>query len=79
VHGHDVHFVEGLRAIGTFAHTIRYAILDAVLAEKVAASFQNSVFEVLPTNRAKCKSLGRSAMFIVENGILTLSISSSPV
>lgn len=34
---HDVHLVEGLRAVGAFAHAVGDAVFYAVVAEEMAA------------------------------------------
>lgn len=61
---HNVHLIEGLRAIGTLPHAICNAVLHAVIAEEMAAGLQNRILEVLATYSAKCKSLDTLANII---------------
>lgn len=56
--GHDVHFVERLRAVGAFSHAVGDTVLHTVVAEEMAASLEDRVFEVLSADGAKRKSLG---------------------
>jgi hypothetical protein len=45
VDSHDIHFIEGFRAIRTFSHPILHAILDTFFAKHVATSLERSVLE----------------------------------
>jgi len=47
---HDVHFIERFRAVGTFSHAVGDSIFHAVVAEKMAASLKDGVFEVRSTD-----------------------------
>jgi len=49
---HDIGFVERLRAIGAFSHAVSETIVNAVVAESVAASLDCCVLEILSADGA---------------------------
>ena len=53
----DVRFVERLRTIRAFSHTIGNTVFNAIVAERMAARFDSGVLEVVSANGAKSKSL----------------------
>lgn len=55
--GHDIHLVKRARARRTFAHPIADTIVDALVTEKMAASFEGCVLEVVAANCAQRKGL----------------------
>lgn len=57
VSSHDVHLVERLCAVWTLPHAVGNAILNAVVAEQVAAGLQDGVFKVFPAYSTQGKGL----------------------
>lgn len=53
VNSHDIHLIERFGAVRTFAHAVRDAVVDAVVAEDVPAGLQGRVFEVFPADGAE--------------------------
>ena len=49
---HNVHLVEGLRAVGTLSHTVGDTVFHAVIAKKMAAGLEDGVLEVLSADSA---------------------------
>ena len=47
---HDIHLVKRFCAVRTFSHAVGDSIFHAVVAEEMAASLQDSVFEVCSTD-----------------------------
>lgn len=54
---HDVRFVERLRTIWAFSHTIGNTIFNAIVAKSMAARFDSGVLEMVSANGAKSKRL----------------------
>ena len=50
VDGHHVHLVKRFRAIGTFPHAITDPVVDTIVAENMATSFESRVLEIFSAN-----------------------------
>lgn len=57
MYGHNIHLVKCSRAGGTFAHAVADAVINTLVAEKVATCLECRVLEVVATNGAQGKGL----------------------
>jgi hypothetical protein len=73
VRSHNIHLVKRLGTVGAFSHAVTNTVFNAIVAEHMATCLQDCVFEVLPTDGAECKSLGKLAYRNRHRSLLTYS------
>lgn len=70
VDGHDVHLIKRPGARGAFTHSVADAVVNALLAEQMAASLQRRTLEVVAANRTKSECLVSLALAVNQAGPL---------